>query len=140
MRFKRGFIYKFFSYKNLKHSGVVPDYPTVEKFSIPDTVDFDDEPNDSDFLPLKDETEKYEALRKTTISLSKGDKVKVVKGELKGIKGQIIEIRDRAAIIKPHKNLEIDYELNIDISYLVKDFEIGDHIAVVQGKYEGERG
>lgn len=46
MRFKKGFLYKFFSLKNIKTEGVIPDFDTVQKFSIPED---NNEYSDSDF-------------------------------------------------------------------------------------------
>jgi len=46
---------------------------------------------------LKKETEQYESLRKTTVTICKGDKIRVVKGELMNIKGIVLEIRGKIA-------------------------------------------
>jgi transcription elongation factor len=63
--------------------------------------------------------------------------VKVISGELKTLKGIVIEIIGDQAKIQPN---EIKFPLQLEIKQLSKDFSEGDKIVVISGKYTGERG
>lgn len=136
-KFKWGFLYKFFTFKNLRVQGVVPDYDTVVKFS---PQIHEEDYSDADFLDPEEELKRYDLLRRHNSNFSKGDKVKVVSGELKNVKGHVLEIIGQYAKIKPLEKFKIAFDLQLECKQLAKDFDHGDNIVVVSGKYTGERG
>ena len=95
----------------------------------------DEDDLDPDFLSPEDEIKNYDLLRKHNVSLSKGDKVKVISGDLKNVKGHVLEITGTHATIKPLEKLQIKFDLKLECKQLAKDFEPGDNIVVLSGKY-----
>ena len=72
---------------------------------------------------------------------TKGDKIRVNKGDLTGIKGTVIAIEEGGLVtFKPMNFPEIKKPLQIDISMLTKYFEAGDLVRVTEGKYKGDTG
>ena len=71
--------------------------------------------------------------------LSKGDKVKVIQGDLINVTGSVVAVEKEGVRVKPNiKGFKDNIMLSMD--ELVKHFEPGNHIAVISGKYSGERG
>ena len=73
-----------------------------------------------------------------------GDNVRVVKTELKGLRGVIksVDTKAKECVIKP-TNLSgaaAEEEYDIDMDILVKEFSIGAHVKVTSGYYYGETG
>ena len=57
--------------------------------------------------------------------IQKGDKIRVVKGDLTGLDGTVITVENGDVVFKP--SLEgIDENLKLNIEYVVKYFEPGD--------------
>lgn len=73
------------------------------------------------------------------MDIAKGDKIRVVKGDLTGISGTVVTIEDKQVIFKP--NIEgFNDIMKYDAAYVVKFFEPGDDVRVIEGKYKGETG
>ena len=69
--------------------------------------------------------------------LSKGDKVKVIQGDLINVTGSVVAVEKEGVRVKPNiKGFKDNIMLSMD--ELVKHFEPGNHIAVISGKYSGE--
>lgn len=76
-----------------------------------------------------------------TTFFTKGDKIRVHKGDLTGIKGTVISIEEGGLVtFKPMNLAELKRPLQIDISMLTKYFEPGDLVRVTEGKYKGDTG
>ena len=134
--YRRGFIYKYFNFKALDYEGVVPPKDVFHKFLRPDDED-DSQPSESE--DPDEEIENWKRLAAENLSLSKGDKVKVVNGDLKNLTGTVISVDKSIIKMKPdHK--EIKQNLDLDLKMLAKHFEAGDHVCVIEGDQEGEKG
>jgi len=76
-----------------------------------------------------------------TTVYTKGDKIRVHKGDLTGIKGTVISIDESGLVtFKPMNLAELKRPLQIDISMLTKYFEPGDLVRVSEGKYKSDTG
>ncbi len=91
-----------------------------------------------------DETKIEEQIKKTfidgnSIEITKGDKIRVIKGDLNGLDGTVITIEDGFVVFKP--NIEgFAQNLKQETSCITKYFEPGDAVRVIEGKYKGETG
>ncbi len=85
-----------------------------------------------------------EIIRRTFYSanntdINKGDKIRVVKGDLNGLYGTVITIENGDVLFKP--NIEgFNDNLKLNTEFVVKYFEPGDHIRIIDGKFKGETG
>ena len=71
--------------------------------------------------------------------LNKGDKIKVIKGDLNGLFGTVVTIENGDVLFKP--SIEgLDDDLKLSAEYVVKYFEPGDQVRVIDGKFKGETG
>ena len=73
---------------------------------------------------------------------TKGDKIKVIKGDMNGVKGTVISIEEGGSVIFKPINIPQTKipSLSVDISILTKYFEPGDLVRVTEGKYKGDTG
>ena len=72
-------------------------------------------------------------------NLQKGDKVKIIQGDLKGITGQVIEVTEEHIKVMP--DLEISKEpISFLPNELTKLFIPGDNVEILTGKYKGITG
>ena len=94
---------------------------------------------DSDFEDQEVELQKLQELQKKVTRLGKGDRVRIVKGDLTNVTGSVVRIKGKLVEIKPDIK-EIPHSIDQDISVVAKHFTAGEHVAVVAGKYQGERG
>ena len=64
-------------------------------------------------------------LEGNSTEINKGDKIRVIKGDLNGLSGSVVTIENNNVHFKP--NIEnYDQTLMIDSTYVVKIFEAGD--------------
>ena len=119
----RGFLYKYFNLKSLDTENVVPPRKILEKFLKPEDRD-DAENSDED---PQDELEKWKKLASESISLTKGDKIKVISGDLKNLTGTVVTINKRVIEMKPDIE-DIKDNLDLDIKMISKNFDTGDHV------------
>lgn len=92
----------------------------------------------------EDELKPEELIKKTflegnSVDVTKGDKIKVVKGDLNGLSGTVVSIDNGEVTFKPHME-NFDENLKLDVTNVVKYFEPGDDVRVIEGKYKGETG
>ena len=73
------------------------------------------------------------------VKFMEGDTVEVIEGDLSSLRGVVESVRDDSVTVKP-KNSDIKETLVFSSSQLRKYFEAGDHVKVINGKYEGETG
>lgn len=135
--FRKGFIFKPFLKKLILTDHVKPTIAESQKFlnlvTKNQELDFSD-----------DEQLVEQAIRKTymdgnSIDTTKGDKIKVIAGDLKGLDGTVVSMEDGFVIFKP--NMEgYDQNLKLETSNITKFFEPGDAVRILEGKYKGETG
>lgn len=133
--FRKGFLYKYFNFKTLDIDNVVPPRDVVDKFLRPEDDDYESIDSED---PDK-ELENWKKLAAENVQLTKGDKIKVVSGDLKNLTGSVVSVNKQTVKMQPdHK--DIPQMLDLDIKMIAKHFEAGDHVCVVQGEHEGEKG
>lgn len=103
--------------------------------------------------PLFDELERFqesaddlqrELNKKVTVTdrptFSPGDNVEVIEGELLSLRGRVQNVIDgvRVMIMPIHEDLKEPLTLNA--SELRKYFAQGDHVRIIEGRYEGNTG
>ena len=71
--------------------------------------------------------------------ITKGDKIKVKKGDLIDLCGEVIAVENGYVVFKAI-DVGIDDNLKVEASIVTKYFEPGDQVRVVDGKYKGETG
>ncbi|XP_022851445.1 putative transcription elongation factor SPT5 homolog 1 [Olea europaea var. sylvestris] len=128
MMFKDGFLYKTVSMKSISTLNVQPTFDELEKFRQPD------ETGDGDMSSLST----LFANRKKG-HFMKGDRVIVVKGDLKNLKGSVEKVEEDTVHIKPHEK-GLPKTLAISDRELCKYFDPGNHVKVVSGATEGATG
>ncbi|OMO56305.1 putative transcription elongation factor protein [Corchorus olitorius] len=127
MMFKDGFLYKSVSMKSISYRDIQPTFDELERFQWPG------ETGDRDFSSSlsSGDTKKAQFL--------KGDKVIVVKGDLKNMRGIIEKVEEECASIKPGIRC-LPETLSVNIKDISKYFETGDHVKVISGFQEGATG
>ncbi|KAL0351574.1 UNVERIFIED_CONTAM: putative transcription elongation factor SPT51 [Sesamum calycinum] len=128
MMFKDGFLYKNVSLKSLSTQNVQPTFDELEKFRQPG------EAGDGDMSSLST----LFANRKKG-HFMKGDRVIVVKGDLRNLKGWVEKVEEDTVHIKPNEK-GLPKTLAISDKELCKYFEPGNHVKVVSGATEGATG
>ena len=69
-----------------------------------------------------------------------GDKIRVVEGELQGATGIIQRFENEQVVFKPTNLDGFEDNLGIEKTFVVKYFEQGDLVRLIDGKYKGETG
>lgn len=121
-RFKRGMLYKTFPMDAIKVEGVKPtlsELESTEQQSIHDAE-----------LQLGAEKE---------TKFAPGDKVEVAEGELIHLQGRVLTVDGSRVTIMP-KHEELTDPLQFPANELRKCFDEGDHVKVIDGRYEGDTG
>lgn len=123
---RKGFLYKTFSLSAVIVDGVKPTLSELERFEEqPEGIDLE--------LPAEKED------KTVAHSFSAGDNVEVTEGELINLQGKIISIDGPMISIMP-KHEELRDMLVFQASELRKYFQMGDHVKVLAGRYEGDTG
>lgn len=137
--YRKGFLFKYFNFKSLDIENIVPPRNVLDKFLRTDDDDAHSNSQGSDDEdPLK-EVENWKKLAAESLSLTKGDKIKVISGDLKNLTGSVVSVNKNVVKMQPdHK--DIPQMLDLDIKMVAKHFESGDHIYVVEGEHESEKG
>lgn len=127
-RYRNGFLYKNLSFSGITIDGPKPSLEELERFDqLPENVD-------PDLLP----TDKK---RDTNSVFAAGDMVEVCDGELIHLTGTIISISgDKITMMPHHAELKNTGALEFMSKQLRKTFKMGDHVKVINGKYENETG
>ena len=117
--FKEGLLYKTLALRSLRVDEIKP---TLSEIKV-----FDDG--------------KFElTLRSKKICFAPGDKVKVIKGDSKGLTGSIDSSDGSLAYIYPFLEDICDKKFEFSVNDLCKFFEVGDHVKVIEGRYIGITG
>jgi transcription elongation factor SPT5 len=125
LQFYSGFLHKYMSLRSLQVANVNPSLAEVQIFQTSQ--------NDEN-----EETIQFVQGRK--IQFIQGDKVKVTKGDVKGLTGTVHTSSDGVICIIPHVEELCDQRYEFPVDELCKFFEIGDHIKVIAGRYQGITG
>ncbi|KAI3733140.1 hypothetical protein L1987_64358 [Smallanthus sonchifolius] len=128
MMFKDGFLYKTVSMKSVSTQNIQPSFDELEKFRQPN------ENADGDVASLST----LFANRKKG-HFMKGDRVIVIKGDLKNLKGWVEKVEEGTVHIKPNAKGLLT-TLAVSEKELCKYFEPGNHVKVVSGTQEGVTG
>jgi len=133
-KYQNGLLLMNIRISNLTIENVVPTFEEVQTFQKAEL-----RKENRDYL-MKLAMETIEESKKFLKNLDKGDKVKIISGDLKGLYGHVIEVNDNAVRVQP--NVEMYNFDNIDFlpSEIVKVFMLGDHIEILAGKYKGLTG
>ncbi len=129
--FQDGFLIKNVKAKSLITEDVLP---RIEELQIFDLIKMKNDQEVDNLL---------EAIQETRITrkkkFSKGDKVKVIKGEVKGLTGKVDSHQDK--IVKLYADIEgYNQLLEFPEDFLVKEFLPGDRVKVVVGPHAGKYG
>ncbi|KAL6525045.1 hypothetical protein OROMI_030638 [Orobanche minor] len=128
MMFKDGFLYKKLSLKSLRTENVLPTLDELEKFRLPV------ESGDDDMSSLSALFENRKRSR-----FVKGDRVIVVNGDLRNLRGWVEKVEDDIAHIKTYEK-GLPKTLIFNDKELCKYIEPGNHVKVVSGATEGSTG
>ncbi|VDN00933.1 unnamed protein product [Thelazia callipaeda] len=124
-QYRRGFLYKWFPLNIIQVDGVKPSLNELEKFQ--ETSD-----------DLKKELEGVK-IKDSSYIFAPGDYVEVADGELVNLRGRIQSVDgEKIVMIPDHEDLKEPLTLNA--CELKKFFKTGDHVKVINGRYEGDTG
>lgn len=121
-RYRRGLLYKLFPMDSIIVEGVKPSLKELEST----------EEHGLDNAELQLGAEK-------DTKFSPGDKVEVAEGELIHLQGKVIAIDGSRVTMLPN-HPELKDPLEFPASELMKCFHEGDHVKVIDGRYEGDTG
>ncbi|XP_014204352.1 transcription elongation factor SPT5-like [Copidosoma floridanum] len=122
----KGFLYKNFNTKSIVTDGVQPILQELEIFEDNlENVNLDTGLSSSQ-------------LSGPVGNFSVGDNVIVTQGELLHLRGKILSLDDKVIMLPDHEELKDPIEFLP--SEIKKYFNIGDHVKVLNGKYEGDTG
>jgi transcription elongation factor SPT5 len=121
-RYRRGLLYKNFPMDAIIVDGVKPTLGELEST--------EEQGLDKAELQLGAEKE---------IKFAPGDKVEVAEGELVHLQGKVISVDGSRVTMLPN-HAELKDPLEFPASELVKCFHEGDHVKVIDGRYEGDTG
>jgi len=141
MCFRKGFLVKFFTQKNIEAQNPCPTYQEINSFRVPKKMQMEDSDDGSSSDSSTNAPENDSILLENNPSkiFSKGDVIKIIEGELKNLTGKVEQIDDN--LIKFRPNIE-EYEsmLEIDFNSVIKYFKPGDSVRVIYGHFKGEKG
>jgi len=124
---EKGFTYKNFSINALMVDGIKPTLAELEKF--------EQEPEGLDIELSQSTASKLDKVG----LLSPGDIIKVSEGELCNLKGKLIKVEgNRVTMLPIHEDLR--EPLEFQCHEVKKFFQTGDHVKVINGKYENDTG
>ncbi|XP_054161598.1 transcription elongation factor SPT5-like [Oppia nitens] len=125
-RYRRGFLYKAFATSALLIDGVKPTLSELEKFEEhPEGIE----------IQLSEST----IAEDKGHSFAPGDTIEVCEGELAHLQGKIVAIDGNKITMIP-KHEDLTDPLDFQAHELRKYFKMGDHVKVINGRYEGDTG
>ena len=92
----------------------------------------DENDSSQDEMELNPEDLIKKLLSNSSVDVVKGDKIRVFKGDLKGLTGQVVSIEKDQVVFKPNYE-NFKENLIVDASYVAKYFEPGDDVRVIEG-------
>ena len=125
MQFYSGFLHKYMSLRSLQISGVTP---TLSEYQVFHSSQKDDS---GENLPM---------VQARKVVFIQGDKVRVTRGDLKGLTGAVHTASEGIVYVIPHVEELCDQKYEFPVDELCKFFEVGDHVKVLAGRYSGITG
>jgi transcription elongation factor SPT5 len=133
LRFENGLLVHKIYINSLELKDIVPTLEEIQMFQKGETK------KDRKELLMDRAKKAIEESNQTLSSLQKGDKVKIIQGDLKGINGTVIEVT--AEHVKVLPNLDIAKEPIVFLqNEITKLFQPGDNVEILSGKYKGITG
>lgn len=134
--YRKGLIYKHFTIKQLDSQNIRPTMDEREQLMNI----YNDFKNDGDSSDMDEDEAKNLIMKKDLVDLNLGDKIYIKEGELQGSHGVIKNFGDNRneVVFKPTNIDGWDDNLSIAITMVVKYFEVGDCVKVIDGRYSGE--
>ncbi|XP_035670800.1 transcription elongation factor SPT5-like [Branchiostoma floridae] len=124
---RKGFLFKTFVMSAIITEGVKPTLSELEKF--------EDQPEGMDIELVPESRGKVDKQH----SLAPGDIVEVAEGELIHLQGKVMTVDGNKVTIMP-KHEDLKEPLEFPSHELRKHFNMGDHVKVIAGRYEGDTG
>lgn len=124
MQFRNGFLHKSMANRSLQVENVVPSLTEIQIFT---TSGHEDENKTAQFQGRK-------------VAYSQGDRVKVIRGDAKGLTGAVIANHEGMVTISAYDEDLVGQKLNFPENEVSKFFEVGDHVKVSGGRYAGITG
>lgn len=126
-----GFLQKDFKIQYLETENVKPSLEELSKFNISGNLDL---------TPI---AQTLKQSNMSSASFQPGDRVEVVKGEQRGVKGSVVSAERKEVI-----NLKINSDdkflngrvIEVPTKDVIKVFEVGDHVRVIHGKHLDDTG
>lgn len=81
-----------------------------------------------------------EETKKYMKNIEKGDKVRIIKGDMRGLVGVVIETDDRKVKISCDHDFIPTEGMDFMPDEVEKMFEVGDHVEILNGKHKGLTG
>jgi transcription elongation factor SPT5 len=126
-RFFDGLLFKWFPLKNVITQNINFTYEESKFFTIGENTDVD-------VLSTLIEQGSNKPAK-----FFKGDRVRVIKGDLQNLEAEILKINQTNILVRP-VNTEYSEAVEIQPSDCVKAFNKGDYVRVVEGKNSGKEG
>lgn len=138
-RFRQGYLVKISALKSLVLQTEIPPLDELQRFQA---AQQDENRGTNDLESL------VESLQKDGIDIEAaqvakfktGDRVIAVDGDLKNATGKVEHVSDEATVLVKIDDESIKDLVSFRPRELVKYFEAGDHVKVINGKHEGETG
>ncbi|XP_078489937.1 transcription elongation factor SPT5 isoform X4 [Ciona intestinalis] len=124
---RKGFLYKNFTLNTICVDGIKPTLSELEKF--------EEQPEGLDIELVTESGNKSEKSSR----FAPGDSVEVAEGELINLQGKVISVVGAKVTMMP-KHEELNDPLEFLSHELRKHFNMGDHVKVIAGRYEGDTG
>jgi transcription elongation factor SPT5 len=133
LKFRKGFLFKEFNIKGLQTENITPSLDELLQFK-PLLLEGDEESEGDE------KVNSMIAKQKRSSGIAKGDKVKIIKGELKNLAGTVVSVTDALVIVAPMSKELASSTLQFAIGDVEKYFQPGDFVRVVHGLHKGESG
>ncbi|KAI1289197.1 Transcription elongation factor SPT5 [Halotydeus destructor] len=122
-RYRRGFLYKNFPMSAILVDGVKPSLSELDKFENQEGTEV------AETMVAEGKSHQF----------ATGDNVEVTEGELMNLPGKVIAVDgNKITMIPKHEDLK--EPLEFQAHELKKYFNVGDHVKVMEGLYEGDTG
>lgn len=118
-------------------TSVRPTVEEVQKFLLQIERNQEEDKSDDEGKVLREVKKQF--LGGNAIEIAKGDKIKILEGDLKNLTGEVVAIEEGFVIFKPDIQ-GFDQNLKVELSHITKFFEPGDAVRVIKGTNKGETG
>ena len=90
---------------------------------------------------IEKEGDNIEMGYKSNAKFSKGDQVRVVRGDLMNARATVVEVNEADGIVKIRPKMkDFDQVVEVEPQDIVKEFKQGEHVKVIQGRHAGKTG